>query len=133
MSRFRKERRAPSLHMAPLIDCVLLLLVFFMLTATYVNRGIPIDLPTSEGGEPLKRGLTITIKPDGEIFLGSKAVTLIELRASLFERAAEETEKITLRTDRNVPVGRVVQVIGLARELGSEISLVTEPSARREE
>lgn len=133
MSRFRKERRQPSLHMAPLIDCVLLLLVFFMLTATYVNRGIPVELPSARGGKPLEPSATITITRDGVLFLEGEEVPLRALRERLIARFNEGTRRIGLRTDRSIPIGRVVEVLDIARDLGSEVSLVTENGAPREE
>lgn len=128
MSRYRKERRRPSLHMAPLIDCVLLLLIFFMLTATYVNRGIQVDLPAAAGGKAIQRGVMVTINRQGEIFLDGQPVTLSALQKQLAQKPEEDLEKILLKADQGVPFGRVVEVIGITRELGSGLSLITEPA-----
>lgn len=113
--------------MAPLIDCVLLLLVFFMLTASYVNRGIPVELPSTRSSDPLEKGVSITVDREGNIFLDGSPIELNALREQLSNRTREDLEQVVLRADRGVAVGRVVEVIDIARELGSEVSLVTEP------
>jgi biopolymer transport protein ExbD len=109
--------------MTPLIDVVLLLLIFFMLTTSFVEQpGMKLDLPetqSSTGEKP--EGLEIAVLADGTINLNGVAVLLDELPAKLEEKLGQSPDKsLLLRADKEVPHGTVVQIMDIAKLKGLE-------------
>jgi biopolymer transport protein ExbD len=84
--RFSSGRpRRVALDMTPLIDVVLMLVIFFMLTTTFVlSPGIEVDLPRGHTSQaPRERDAIITMTKDGAIYFQEAQVSLETLRAVL--------------------------------------------------
>ncbi len=122
------ERR--HLDLTPLIDCVFLLLIFFLLTSVYVKPVLPLDLPEAEtavaGREP---PLTIAIKPDGSILVNNRPVAAGELYTAVAANYRNVAKReLHLLADKSVAFGKVIEVIDIAKQAGAvNISVVTEP------
>jgi biopolymer transport protein TolR len=131
----RSSRRTPmaDINVTPFVDVMLVLLIIFMVTAPMLASGVPVDLPESRANalEQEPDQLTISIDSDGAIFMDDSPVPPGEL-AGVLERAdcaATEAPLVTLRADRTLDYGRVMQVMGeLSRAGCSSISLVTQGS-----
>ncbi len=111
------------LDVAPLVDVVLLLLIFFMLTSSFITpSGLRVDLPSASAVEPQERDhLTVVISEDGEIFIEERLVPLENLRDRLAASlAAFPGRTLILKADRGSRHGTVVRVMSLARDLGWE-------------
>jgi len=86
-----------------LIDCVFLLLIFFLLTSWLTEpRAIEIELPQSAYAEKInEKNLIITLTKQGRIFLGEKQVRLNELCPALRSRLIEQkSSRAVLRADK---------------------------------
>jgi biopolymer transport protein TolR len=109
-----------EINVTPLVDVVLVLLVIFMVTATYiVAQSIPVDLPRAATGENVITTLAITIDSKGDIYLENDRVDLETLRARV--RAAGEASqelRAVIAADRNIKHGLFVRVIDIIREAG---------------
>ena len=127
--RDRKRRINPNLDMTPLIDVVFQLLIFFMLTSTFVVQStIQIEMPEAEGAAQLdQKDLSVTLaygtggpEGKGKIYVNSEEVpTLEELARILSEHASERPELMLLvRTDARTDTGRLVEVLGIASSVG---------------
>jgi len=126
----RRKVRA-SLDLTPLIDVVFQLLVFFMLSSTFVvQSSIQIEVPVAEGSEALEtKDLSITLQygdggPDGNgrVYVDNDEITSW---AELSRRIAEEMESrpeamVLIRPDSRIETGRLVQVLGIATSVGVE-------------
>ncbi len=126
------SRRAPPvLDMTPLIDVVFLLLVFFLVTATFAQEqsqsAVPVDLPDGATGEATVAAerITVYLQDDGTVTFeaaGAEAQTLsdtAQVRAALQEWFARDASTpVYLRGDREVPYGRVMEVLDAARAVG---------------
>jgi biopolymer transport protein ExbD len=92
----RRERKA-RVEIIPMIDVMMFLLVFFVLISVNVipNRSLNIAVPTSTTAEKVeeRKRLTITIAPEGDLFLEGEAITLVDLPEKL--RAAIDTGLVT--------------------------------------
>ncbi len=125
----KKERQGlGTIDVAPLIDVVFLLLIFFMLTSTFINQpGIEVRLPKAVTSEVLdKRNLIITVTSENVIYLNKEVVSLRELEARL-SKAYAEGKSLLIKADRRASVGRVVEVWDLSRSLGiPKINIATE-------
>ena len=126
------KRRAPTvLDMTPLVDVVFQLLIFFLLTSTYVQQSaqnsssVPVELPESslEASQQVPDELMISIDELGSVFVGDDPVSLDELATRLLRVAQSKPETIVLvRGDQRVPYGRVGQVMSIVRASGLRMS-----------
>ncbi|WP_456446090.1 ExbD/TolR family protein [Deinococcota bacterium DY0809b] len=120
----RRRRREPSINLAPLVDIVFLLVIFFMVSSTFITpeTGLPIDLPQATSGEARPEGApTVVVQADGQVFWKGEPVDDAALLASLrAELAQDPVGTVILRADRKTPHGRVVQVMDVIRRAGAK-------------
>jgi len=123
--------KKPRIEMLPLIDIVFLLLVFFIyaMLSMAVHHSLPVSLPVSATAEvDVDPGLTVTVRPQGEIFLDNMKISETELQAVLQDRIqkAEKREslQVDLFADETVPYQRLYRVLDIIRTAGiSNVSL----------
>ena len=134
--QFRKktvthEKLIVALNMTPLIDCVLQLLIFFMLSSSFVlQTGIQVDLPKARAPRLQdEQDIVITITRTNEIFLNDKKMSTDQLPIALLEKVTKSKKKIVLiKPDKRVETGKLVEVMGIAKSVGVEsLGIVTEP------
>lgn len=129
LSGDRKRRVTPTLDLTPMIDVVLQLLIFFMLSSTFVvQSSIQIEMPQAEGARKLEhKDIEITLthaesESDGRgrIYLdGVEVASLDELSLLLSQRVADNPEvKVLLLSDTRTQTGRLVEVMGIANSVG---------------
>ena len=127
-----RERPRPRMNIAPLIDVVFLMLIFFMLTSTFIDTA-SIDLSMSRSGPSAGAGdmLLVDVKRDGELRLNGLTLGLDDLGPELAARAGAKVDTpVALRAEARVPVQRLVAVMDSIQGVGmSNIRLAT-PEAR---
>ena len=117
------QRRAElAIDITALVDIVFQLIIFFVLTTTFVsNPGIEVNLPRAKAHELQhdSEEIVVALTTDGKIVLHGKAVDMTEL-AEVFESAAGSSKDTTviLQADQDVAHGRVVSVMDLAKDKG---------------
>lgn len=115
------------LDIAPLIDVVFLLLIFFMLTSSFIFQpGIKINLPKALTSEVIQReNLIIVITEDNSLHINERRVGEEELSSRL-KIAAQESRPILIKADRRSSLGRVVEIWDLCRVEGvQKINIAT--------
>jgi biopolymer transport protein ExbD len=124
-----RARIHTHLEMAPLIDVVFLLLIFFMLTTTFmVQEAVELQIPQSEtAGEADPSALVIVLSHSDLTFNG-ESVSLEELKNALLEPLQSDSDRaVTLMTDAEMPVQRILQVMDSIRSAGGRnVALATE-------
>ncbi|OGW80966.1 MAG: hypothetical protein A3C47_05865 [Omnitrophica bacterium RIFCSPHIGHO2_02_FULL_51_18] len=123
----RTELRKGQLDIAPLIDVVFQLLIFFMLTSNFVFQpGIKVSLPKAITSEVISsENVVVTVTGQDLLFLNEKPVTINELMATLKENTGEQ-KSLLLKADTNASLGRVVEIWDLCRDLGiPQINIAT--------
>lgn len=124
-------RQSPWLYITPLLNAILLLLVYFLFSSGFViQSGITVEKPRSSSRlTGFDRAHIITIAPGNEVpmYYDGKRVNFEELTRQLVAGRAGE-RRVIIHHDRQAPSGRVVEVISLAQELGYEAALSTTPS-----
>jgi biopolymer transport protein ExbD len=128
------ERRRGSsivLNLTPLIDIVFLLLVFFMLTAHFIeNQAIDIKLPQASSAKPIEddQYVEIVLTPEGELMMGGKAIAKEELEQVIRgELHAPGKDFVRLRGDHESNFGMAVHVMDAARKAGAKsLDILTE-------
>ena len=110
-----------QLDIAPLIDVVFLLLIFFMLTSSFIFQpGIKINLPKALTSEVIHReNLIIVITDKGSLHINDRLIDGEELSSRL-EIARKEAKPILIKADRKASLGKVVEVWDLCRAGGIE-------------
>jgi biopolymer transport protein TolR len=129
----RSEGAAPmsDINMTPLIDVMLVLLVIFLVTAPLLASSIRLDLPRTQAAQAQDEAPAVLLVVDkaGATYLDDRPVTAQQLAERLAQIAQRNPDaELQLRADRNVPYGRVVEVMGIAQQAGLErIGFVAEP------
>ncbi len=118
-----------GVDLTPMIDVVFLLLIFFLLTSIFARPSVPLHLPESETAilknEP---DVSVMINANGNLRLNGSDLETSQLYQALSAIYAREVSKdINLISDKNVPFGRVVEVMDIAKKAGAEnIAVLTE-------
>ncbi len=120
----RVSRSRLAINFAPLIDVVFLLLIFFMLTSSFVEpAAIVLQLPTGETtvAEPETESIVLRVAVDGTITLRGEPVELDEVTERITALIARDPERaVWIRAEREVPVQWTVRVMDRVREAGGE-------------
>ena len=124
----RRKHSHAHMDIAPLVDVVFLLLLFFMLTSHLIQEPtIKIKLPESKTAEMKNENIsTITITKEGEIYFMGRRVDIKSLQAAIKSDLTDK-DLLRIKTDRDVNVGLLVGVIDEVRFAGvKSFSIVTE-------
>ena len=132
----RRNNKTESVNMAPLIDLVFLLLIFFMVTTSFVKEtGIDVERPAASTAVLKEKGnILIGISKDGLIYLDRKQIDIRSVRAHVERCLAENPEGgIVVVADKATRTGLTVQVMDQCRLAGAKnISIATSKAAANE-
>ncbi len=118
-----EEKEETKVQMAPMIDMVFLLIIFFM-TASHLSahKSKDLDIPVADKGVvPKERPdrWTVNVTADGAVFSGQTPVTVEELKRLVAERLKQDPDmKVYLRADKLTPHKQVKSVMGAMAETG---------------
>ncbi len=130
-SRYRLETEADSgrFDFAPMVDVVLVLVIFFMLASNLIGieRKLKVQLPQAQSATVSPTPLvTVTLSKTGEISLDGTLLAQDQLGNALQDRLKTSGGKVLLRADRAAPYGNVVKVMDTIKQAGgSQIALAT--------
>ncbi|RUM61480.1 MAG: biopolymer transporter ExbD [Persephonella sp.] len=122
------EKEISEINMTPFVDIILVILIIFMATATFiVEKKIPLNLPEAKTGEDIQNKpnqLIVSITKSG-IFVNNEKVDLKKLKDVLGKKVKSKKDNIiVLRADKDIKFQKVVDVIDICRELGLEKYIV---------
>jgi biopolymer transport protein ExbD len=121
------EKEIAEINMTPFVDIVLVILIIFMATATFmVEAKIPLNLPEAETGEAKEvkeNKIEITLKKNGDIFLNGKQISRSSLEKAL-EEIKNKNQVVVLRADKETPFEHIVFVVDKCRKAGIEKYLI---------
>lgn len=128
-----RRRRRPVLNVTSLIDVLFLLLIFLMVSSTFVESpALELDLPRATSAETTRLdAVTVTIDRQGRLFLGTEEATLGEVEARLRQEVEGQPELVVLlRADREVGYGKVIEAVDTLRRAGvRRLTALTEGTA----
>ena len=112
-----EDRQEPGIQLAPLVDIVFLLLVFFLVATTYLDeeKDLTLVLPRASAGEesrPKLDRLLVNVRSDGTVLLGEREDLYRELVEA---RRANPAVPVILRGDRSASHGQIVGVLSICR------------------
>jgi TolR protein len=124
-----------DINVTPLVDVMLVLLIIFMIAAPMLHQGVEVALPKANAPNlPLKvqDPLVISIDRNGRVYLRESAVETDELVArTRAQIAARGDDTVFLKGDRDVPYGKVIEVLDILQQGGiAHVGMVTDRGSR---
>ena len=109
-----------DINVTPFVDVSLVLLIIFMVTATYiVAQSIPVDLPEAGTGEDIVTTLAVTVTADGATYIDGKKTDEAGLKSTISKTKQENDDvRVIIAADEKVEHGKVVRIIDIVRKLG---------------
>lgn len=122
-----------EINMTPLIDIVFLLLIFFMVSTTFVeSHGITVNLPkaSTAPSQAQSTDISINISRQGEIYYENRKILIEELPSLIKSKASDLASTLFIvRADKAAEHGQVVKVLDAAKRTGvKRIAVATAPS-----
>jgi biopolymer transport protein TolR len=139
--RARRRSATPmsEINVTPMVDVMLVLLIIFMVAAPLLTVGVDVDapsaslpkveLPKTEAGpvEAEKAPLSVTLDPQGKIFLQNTEISFDELVPKLVAiREAGGGSKVWVRGDKGTAYGNVARVLARIGQAGFPVTIVTD-------
>ena len=120
---FKTENKLLDIfNFSSLTDIVLQLLIFFLLSSSFVMQtGIKVQLPKAEAAESQSgRNIIITLTDTGDLYLNGDQVTLSTLGSKLVGFVGREKDQVVvIKADKTVSLQRTVEVIDIAKAVGA--------------
>ena len=117
-----------AFSMASMTDLIFLLLIFFMLTSSFVTpSGLPVNLPTSKASTIEVQKVSVTVTKDLLYYVNDKKVTRNTLESELKRNLDIPNCVVVLHIDKSVPTEELVFVAGIATSLKARVTIATRP------
>jgi len=133
MELVRPRKPTLSFNMAPLIDIVFLLIIFFMLSSSFLNPALKLTLPKAVNQDAQEsEHVIVSIDQVGDIYVNTSKVSKSELQSKLESVLTENPKKsVHLRGDQEMPYKFFVYVMDTARQAGArQINIVHEAGGK---
>ncbi len=124
MIQVTEQESSASIELAPIIDMVFLLLIFFLVATTFhqTEREMQIALPAAASAGPISttlREIVINVDSDGQIIVSGRPMEGEDLKALVEEAvAANPEQKVTVRGDRSTVYANIVRVLDICKGAG---------------
>ncbi len=126
-----KHKVDTAFSMSSMTDVIFLLLIFFMLTSTFITpSGLPVNLPSSKSSTIVMQKVSVTITPDLRYYINDQRVTKDLLEIELARALQGKEGVVVLHIDKSVPVEYLVEVASIATSLKAKVSIATQPPVR---
>lgn len=117
--RHNTKRRGPDVDLTPLVDTLFMLILFFVLTAAFVQGRIDVNLPRVSGSSIAGTPNVIVVQKDGSLLWNGKPARLEEV-SNLARSASDEGQPILIAGDEETNYGAVVSVLDSLQKVGIE-------------
>ena len=131
MNLRRKNREVAEVHTGPLNDILFILLLFFLIVSTLANPNvIQLSQPKAKSDTKSKQTVVVSIDMNKQYYVGTTKVSMEQLKEALYPFISKETNEpaIVINADKSVPVGDIVAVMRVARDLGAKSVLAVDKS-----
>lgn len=126
-----KHKVDPSFNMSSMTDVIFLLLIFFMLTSSFITpSALPVSLPSSKTSPITLQKVVLTVTADKRYFVDEKEVSFVGLKSALKAKLSQDNvddNVIVVHADKDLKYNDVIEVAGVAAELRAKVSLATKP------
>lgn len=123
-----KNKIDASFSMSSMTDIIFLLLIFFMLTSSFITpSGLPVNLPSSESSDIVMQEVTVSVTKDLRYSVNDKIVNRDQVKGELAALLEGKKGQVVLHIDKEVPVEYLVEIGGIAAGLEANVSIATKP------
>ncbi|MFC5623868.1 ExbD/TolR family protein [Algoriphagus winogradskyi] len=123
-----KNKVDPAFSMSSMTDIIFLLLIFFMLTSSFITpSGLPVNLPSSETSDIVMQEVTVTVTKDLKYSVNDRIVPREQIKGELTSLLKDKKGQVVLHIDKDVPVEYLVEIGGIAAGLEANVSIATKP------
>lgn len=123
-----KNKIDASFSMSSMTDIIFLLLIFFMLTSSFITpSGLPVNLPSSEASDIVMQEVTVSVTKDLQFSVNDKIVSRDQVKPELTTLLEGKKGQVVLHIDKEVPVEYLVEIGGIAAGLEANVSIATKP------
>ncbi|MGY6558167.1 MAG: ExbD/TolR family protein [Nitritalea sp.] len=123
-----KHKVETAFSMSSMTDIIFLLLIFFMLTSSFITpSGLPVNLPSSETAEIVMQEVTVSVSKDLRFSVNDKVMPREEVKEALTSILAGKKGQVVLHIDKDVPVEYLVEIGGIAATLEANVTIATKP------
>lgn len=132
LTKLSKGALSSDINVTPLVDVCLVLLIIFMVVTPMLQKGVPINLPVTEGPErtpDTDKQLQISVKADNSVYIGPNVVRKEQVK-SLLEEIQQRTpdREVAVKGDKLVKYGEVLDVLKACRDVGfNDVGLISQP------
>ncbi len=124
MKRIQVNRQANGveINMSPLIDCVFLLLIFFVVTTVFVEEtGVDVQQPRAVSARDMeKNSIMIALTADGRIVYGGREISLGSVRGVVAQQLRQRQAPVLIMADSQSRSGALVDVIDECKLAGAQ-------------
>jgi biopolymer transport protein ExbD len=126
MGRFREiateDSSGAGVDISPLIDCVFILLIFFIVPTTFVEEtGVEVDKPQAASSVQLeKTSILLALTEKGEVVYGGREIGISRVRQLVKRMLQKEEVPVIIQADSAAPSGMLVRIIDEAKLAGAE-------------
>jgi len=126
MGRFRDasadDDSESGIDISPLLDCVFILLIFFIVTTTFVEEtGVEVDKPQAASAQNLeKNSILIAITDEGEVVYGGRKIGISGVQPLVKRMLRKEDVPVIIEADKSSQSGMLVRVIDEAKRAGAQ-------------
>jgi biopolymer transport protein ExbD len=123
-----KNKIETAFSMSSMTDIIFLLLIFFMLTSSFITpSGLPVNLPSSEASDIIMQEVTVTVTKDLRFSVNDREVAREQIKSELTSLLEGKKGQVVLHIDKTVPVEYLVEIGGIAAALEANVSIATIP------
>ena len=121
MRKFSKVEEEAEINMTPMLDIVFIMLIFFIVTATFIKEaGVEVDRPSAVTAEKKDRAsILIAVTENDEIWINRRKVDLKSLRANIEKLHAENPQgTVVVQADKRAKAGLMIAVTEVVNDSG---------------
>jgi biopolymer transport protein ExbD len=117
-----QAERGVDVNMSPLIDCVFLLLIFFIVTTVFVEEtGVEIQKPQAASAQDMdKHSIMIALTSDGKVIFGGREIGLNGVRGIVARQLREKESPVIILADSDARTSPLVDVIDECKLAGAK-------------
>jgi biopolymer transport protein ExbD len=124
-----KHKVNAAFSMSSMTDVIFLLLIFFMLTSSFITpSGLRVNLPSSKSSTIVLQKVTVTVTKDLKYYVNDKPTSQRNFESALKRELDGEEAIVVLHIDETVPTKNFVEIAGIAKSLKATVSIATKPN-----
>lgn len=124
----KEKKRSLILNMTSLIDVLFLLLIFFIVSTTFLSQpAIKLELPTAKNADVVRqKSLVLYIDNNGKLFLNDEPLEVGLLKEALSQKMDSSGEQsVILKADARVSHGSVIEVMDILKGMGIQKMIIS--------